>query len=258
MDPYLEDSVYWWGVHAKLIGGLHDALNRALPPGYFADIDEHVWLQAGDNEERMLLGKPDTFVTYSNGAQSRKKRGSAAVAVLEPTVRSVLPKGRRHKQKFVKIVAPDHATVVTVIEVLSPANKGSSRAQYLAKRDEYFGAQTNLVEIDLLRDGERMPMGRPSAPGGDYYIFVARAEEFPKACVWQFTVRDAIPPVPVPLKSADGDVVIELQRLFTQIYDLSRYAKRIDYSAPAVPPLRAMDAEWAADLLKSAARKRKK
>jgi hypothetical protein len=258
MDPYLESPVYWGGVHARLISSLDDALNRALPPGYFADIDEHLWLQAKDNEERLLLGKPDTFVTYSNGAQRREKRGSAPVAVLEPTVRSVLPKGHRHKQKFVKIVAPDHATVVTVIEVLSPANKGGSRAQYLAKRDEYFGAQTNVVEIDLLRDGDRMPMGRPSAPGGDYYVFVARAQEFPKACVWQFTVRNAIPPVPVPLMPADGDVVIELQRLLTQIYDLSRYAKRIDYSVPPVPPLRAMDAEWAADLLKSAARRRKK
>ena len=41
--------------------------------------------------------------------------------------------------------------VVTVVELLSPANKRNSddREAYLAKRNEYLAIGTNLVEIDL-------------------------------------------------------------------------------------------------------------
>ena len=256
MDPYLESPMYWRGVHSKLIAAINTELNLTLPEGYFSEIEEHDWLQVEEKEDRELLGKPDVFLMRANGASRTGKRGGIAVA--EPTTHAVLPQGRRRTQKYVKIVARDNVTVVTVIEILSPANKSSGRATYLAKREEYFAARTNLVEIDLLRDGERMPMGRPSSPGGDYYVVVARSKDFPGVDVWQFTVRDPIPPIPVPLKERDGDVALRIQKLFDELYDVNRYAKRIDYSVPPVPPLRSTDAEWAAELLKKPARKKKK
>jgi hypothetical protein len=255
MDPYLESPVYWGGFHAKLIAALSTALNGTLPAGYYAEIDEHVWLQADAPDDRRLLGKPDTFVTAANGTAA-----GGRVALAEPTAHVTLPRGRRKAQKYVKIVGPDRATVVTVIEVLSPSNKetGPDRVKYLGKRDEYFGAATNLVEIDLLRDGERMPMGKPSPPGADYYIFVLRGACYPEADVWGFTVRNPVPSIPVPLKQKDGSVPAHLQRLLDEIYDTSRYAARIDYAQPPVPALREPDAEWAADLTKKAVRRKKK
>jgi hypothetical protein len=202
--------MYWGGVHAKLVGAIDTDLNRTLPEDYFADIDEHCWLQAEET------------------------------------------------QKYVKIVAPDNVSVVTAIEVLSPANKSSGRVAYLAKREEYFAARINLVEIDLFETVSGCQMGRPSSPGGDYYVLVSRSKEFPGVDVWQFTVRDPIPPIPVPLKERDGDVALRIQKLFEELYDINRYAKRIDYSVPPVPPLRSTDAAWAAELLKKPARKKKK
>lgn len=246
MDPYLESPAYWGGLHSKLIVAMNDALNRTLPEGYYAEVDEHVWLQIDPSEDRRLLGKPDVFITDKNGTSGRHR----GVVLIRPTVHAVLPKGRRKTHRFVKVIAPDGTTVVTVIEFLCPSNKAADRSKYLGKREEYFGARVNLVEIDLLRDGERMPMGKPSAPGGDYYVFVARSREYPEVDVWQFTVRGSIPPVPIPLKADDDDLPVDLQGLFTEIYDRNRYRKRIDYSAPPVPPLRHPDAEWAADLLK--------
>jgi hypothetical protein len=257
MDPYLEDPLYWGGLHAKLIGALDTALNRLLPDGYFADIDEHVWLQAEDPDDRLLLGRPDNYVTRPDGAGGRRPR-NGGVAVAEPTTEAVLPIARRETQKYVKIVGPDRSTVVTVVEILSPSNKASDRAKYLAKREEYIASRTNLVELDLLRDGMRMPMGRPSSPGGDYYIFVARSAAYPAVQVWQFTVRDAIPNFPIPLRPEDEDVPVPFQSLFEETYETKRYSKRIDYSVPPVPPLRPTDAAWAADLLKKAAKRKKK
>lgn len=256
MDPYLENPVYWGGVHSRLIASISTSLNRDLPEGYFAEIEEHIWLQTEEpDEEREILGKPDVFLTHRNG-KTKDDRG--AVAVAEPTVQALLPQVRRKTQKFVKVVAPDHFTVVTAIEILSPSNKASGRAKYLAKREEYFASRTNLVELDLLRDGERMPMGRPSAPGGDYYFFVSKSAQFPAVQVWQFSVREKMPPIPIPLAEGDGDVPLKLQPVCEELYDENRYHQRIDYSLPPVPPLRSLDAEWAADLLKKSARKRKK
>ena len=51
--------------------------------------------------------------------------------------------------------------VVTVIEILSPSNKrGQGREKYLAKRQKIFASQTNLVEINLLREGLPMPLAQ--------------------------------------------------------------------------------------------------
>lgn len=52
--------------------------------------------------------------------------------------------------------------IVTAIEVLCPENKrsGDGRSAYLDKRDRYLASVANVVEIDLLRDGERtLPIG---------------------------------------------------------------------------------------------------
>jgi len=257
MDPYLEESAFWGGLHSRLIASLDGTLNRLLPKGYFADVDEHVWLQAEELDERRLIGRPDNFVTHTNGSRGHRRQ-DGGVAVAEPTTEAVLPAQKTETQKYVKVIGPDRSTVVSVIEILSPSNKGSDRTRYLAKREEYIAVRTNLVEIDLLRDGQRMPMGRPSSPGGDYYYFVSRGAAYPKVQIWRFTVRDRMPNFPLPLLEQDGDLAIPFQSLFDTTYDTKRYSARIDYSLPPVPPLRSLDAEWAADLLKKAARKRKK
>ena len=67
--------------------------------------------------------------------------------------------------------------VVTVIEVLSPANKrpGRGREAYLQKRDLVLGSYTHLVESDLLRSGAAMPMAGAGA-ASNYRIVVSRQE----------------------------------------------------------------------------------
>ena len=65
--------------------------------------------------------------------------------------------------------------VVTIVEVLSPANKraGRGRDAYLQKRERVLGSSTHLVEIDLLRTGEPMPMAG-ALRDLDYRIVVSR------------------------------------------------------------------------------------
>ena len=49
------------------------------------------------------------------------------------------------------------AALVTLIEIASPSNKrpGPDRRSYEAKQQDILQSDTSLVEIDLLRSGER-------------------------------------------------------------------------------------------------------
>lgn len=66
------------------------------------------------------------------------------------------------RENFVEIYesAPNQR-LVACIELLSPANKrprSKGRKLYLRKRQSLMLGDVNLIEIDLLRGGERMPM----------------------------------------------------------------------------------------------------
>jgi hypothetical protein len=178
----------------------------------------------------------------------------------EPTARTRLPSPKQVRRKrYIRLVDAADNRVVTVIELLSPKEKlhTKDRRRYLAKRDEYLAAGTNLVEIDLLRTGHRVPLGRPEPPAADYYVLVSREDTYPTAEVWGFNVQEPIPVFPVPLKPDADPIPLDLRACLDAGYDDARYGTRIDYAKPPDPPLRRPDAEWAAKLLSKPARKAK-
>ena len=256
MDPYLEDPTGWGGVHLALIVAIQAELNRVLPAGFVAKIDEYVWVRDTD-EDRSLLGKPDAFVPQAR----RPGRGGTAVArpVTAPTVRGSLPNSRKRKNRVVQVVTARGHSVLTAVEVLSPSNKdsGEDRDLYVQKRRGYL-ASVNLVEIDLLRSGNRLPMGRPTPPTSDYYVFSCRKDEYPATAVWAFTVRDELPVIPIPISAEYPDAPLDLLAALDRVYDEGRYAESVEYDSPPTPPLRPTDAVWAAEFLKKPAKKKKK
>ena len=252
MDPYLEAPAFWSGFHARYVVALSAALTHVLPRGYYADVEQHVWLQGADPDEREPFAVPDNYVADRNGTDHANGGGVATLTATAVNTEVTLPKPARRKgSKFVEIVDQPGNRVVTVIEILSPSNKdaGDDRDAFLRKRSEYLLTNTNLVEIDLLLDGERLPMGKPKPPRADYYALVSRADRFPKASVWAFTVRDPLPNLPIPLKPADGEVVLSLRGCLDRAYDDAGYQNRFDYTKPPAVALRADDAAWAAELL---------
>ena len=251
MDPYLEGRL-WPEVHASLIYTIKSALAASLPDGYFVETHEYVWLCAEPPEKRRRGGSPDVFLANGTLTGHPSSATTVAVAAAEPTVRVTLSSAAAvEKKRYLRVVDADNDRVVTVIELLSPSDKlpRDDRVRYLAKRDEYLGGRANLVEFDLLRKGRRLPMGEPEPPDADYYIVVTRAAEYPVAGVWAFTVHDRIPVIPVPLDPDQAAVPLDLRACLDKAYDDARLAKRIEYSAPATPALRAPDAAWAAGFL---------
>jgi hypothetical protein len=143
--------------------------------------------------------------------------------------------------------------VVTVLEILSPANKrpGEGRDQYLRKRRVILSSLTNLVEIDLLRGGEAMPLKGCSAPS-DYQIMISRAAQRPRAVVLTFQVAQPIPAFALPLYPGDPEPLVDLNRTLHDLYDRRSYDLRLNYRYPAEPPLRDAAATWVDTLLREA------
>ena len=259
MDPYLEDPGFWQGFHTSMQSAMRAQLTPQLPPGFYADIEQHVWFREDGPREGPTLARPDLYVLEGpDDPKARRRSGRSSVAVAEPTARLIQPKLIREVGRHaIRIRDGRGGRVVTTIELLSPSNKdpGDELDRYLLKRSEFLANDTSLVEIDLIRRGQRLPF--VDVPAGDYYVYVTDAARYSEVLVWAFTVRDPIPPVPVPLPSPHPPVTLSLRQCIDRVYVEANYGPRIDYGQPVKPALRPADAEWAADLLKKHARKRK-
>ena len=120
------------------------------------------------------------------------------------------------------------------------------------KRQQLLSSEANLVEIDLLRRGARLPV-IGSLPPADYYAIVSREDRRPTAEIYAWTLRQRLPAIPIPLAGDDPDVLLDLQAIFNTRYDRAGYAYSLDYRLPIEPPLSETDAGWARELLEAAA-----
>ena len=249
MDPYLESSMHWGSVHDRVIAAIEAQFNRNLPAGYVAELDQYVWLTGDTPDERELLGRPDAFVLHEDNFPLADSSVSTTI-VVEPMLKTTLPKSKKLKRNYVKITSANGAEVLAVVELLSPSNKqpGPDRMAYLAKRGEYRAAGVNLIEIDLLRAGDRLPMGRPQPPVTDYYLLRCTRDEPSRASIWAFGVRETIPVIAVPFRAGIAPVALDLRACLDRAYDDGRYRDKLNYSGPCDPALRREDAEWASGL----------
>lgn len=110
-----------------------------------------------------------------------------------------LPKPVEARTPVVEIRDRENQQLITAIEVLSPVNKRASGIQpYREKRDLPHEDGAHLLEIDLLRPGERPLNYYPTLPRqAHYFVMFQRGERY-RTEVWAMTVRDKLPIVPVP------------------------------------------------------------
>jgi hypothetical protein len=151
----------------------------------------------------------------------------------------------RVPQVSVEIHDTTQRRLVTAIEVLSPVNKrGQGRAEYLRKRRGIMLSDAHLIEIDLLRQGRRVPM-RQALPSVPYFVLVGRAENRPILDVWPIALDQPLPIIPIPLLPGDADTFLDLQQAFTTVYDLVGYDLIVDYQRPPEVSLPPEIAAWA-------------
>jgi hypothetical protein len=247
MDPYIEASGAWPTFHHALITACHDWLNERLPRGYLATIDERVRLVSTD-EERRWSGTPDVAVAQRLAPSPRKPRAGGTVATLEPETVTLPAEYIQSREGYVQIVQFPNRELVTTLEVLSPANKNEPhRGDYLSKRRALLHGGTNLVEIDLLIRGRRLEP-EDAMPADDYCAIVSRAERLPLCDVYHWSIRRPLPVIPVPLKPRDGEVPLELARIFDQTYERGKYRDLLEYDRPLPQDIRDADRSWAAEI----------
>jgi hypothetical protein len=146
--------------------------------------------------------------------------------------------------------------VITVIELLSSANKitGEGQDLYLRKQRELRQGGVSLVEIDLLRAGRRVliiaPERIPPSHRSTYQVCVLRGWRTDVVEVYRVPLQEPLSVIGIPLREADGDAPLALQSVIEQCYENGAYDD-IDYSAEPEPPLALADATWADELLRS-------
>ena len=249
IDPYLEAQGRWPGFHTALMTHCSEVLNRDLPEGYVAQIDERISLVSFDNPATERI--PDVLVMRADdGPSSSRDVESPAVGVLEPTTMQLVKRVVEVRECWVEIYHLPEMELVTVVEILSPSNKvGTGRGDYLAKRDALIDQPVNLVEIDLLLSGSRLPM-KPQLPTGVCCAIVARPEHRPDAQVFAWGIRHPLRRLPLPLRAPDADVPLDLAEIYHMTYDRGGYGRVVRYGTPLPTslPIAADDRGWAESL----------
>lgn len=236
MDPYLEHPGSWPNVHHRLITAIADALAPQLLPKYQVLIEERVYQTLG--ADSILVGIPDAVVQRTPSVPESTVMSSSVAAppVVQPLT-VTLPMPERVRQGHLEIRDIATSEVVTVVEVLSPANKrpGDGRTQYEHKRLTILASSSHLVEIDLLRQWEPMPTLSHNIRS-NYRILVSQSDRRPQADLYAFSLSDPIPSFSLPLRAADAAPLVNLQELLNGIYERSGYEFVIDYRRDPVPP----------------------
>jgi hypothetical protein len=249
MDPYLEGSE-WTSVHTELSSEIARQLAPKLRPKYIVratrrfvtDMPAVVTIAAGDVY-------PD--VSVFGGSTIREPAPSLTTTTAVPLeMATVMP--ARIPLITIEIRDVTNRELVTAIELLSPVNKhGRGYREYLEKRQRLLSSTTHLLEIDLLRNGRRVPMQQP-LPAAPYFVFLSRAEKRPILEVWPIQLNEKLPTVPIPLLSGDADASLDLQLALDTIYDALGYDLSVDYASPPDIPLKGEWAIWAAERLNTA------
>lgn len=251
MNPFLER--HWSDVHSNLISYVRDAIAESLPAELKARSKERVTLHDAEEKDIHLRADVAVVESWKSGVppqwEPEAKREDGIVATAP---RIVLVS--EETERWIEI-SDANGKLVTVIEVLSPAKKGTNRQDYIERRNTYVNARVNLVEIDLLRGGRHSLVVPSSALGktaGTHYVTcVYRAPSTTQLEVYETSLREPLPNISIPLRTHDADVVLALQPLVNRCHRMGAYWSA-DYRNVPEPELPGDDAAWVNEQIREA------
>ena len=262
MDPYLEAPHLWPDLNDALAAEIRNHLNATLPAPYYAQLEMRPEVGIVDGAEKPRRIGPDVAVARSPSSAGPTEK----TAVLEGARNKTSPSKKlsfasepaRHAYVEVRDASAGHA-LVTLIEIASPANKrqGRDRRLYLQKQQQVLDSDASLIELDLLRTGDRL-LANPAleeavdrlAPRPDYLVLISRAWERLGAGLdyelFPILLNELLPCIPVPLREGQEETPLDLQYAFQRAYDGGPYRRgAVDYDKPPQPPLAGEWAAWA-------------
>ncbi len=250
MDPYLETPALWQDFQNDLASAIREQLTPHLRPRYQARLTPRFSYESIKiGERRAALPDIGILETPFSGVAS-----SSAVLIAPPPYHSRVEFEIPVQLQSIEIRAVDDIRLVTSLELLSPVNKRPGHDAYKAyreKRRRFLRRDVHLLEIDLLRGGERIPLHDP-LPSASYFVFLSRFNEHPRVGVWPIQLQERIPIIPIPLLAPDRDVPLDLNIAIAETYERAAYDLAIDYREPPPPPaLSEAEAKWLDEFLRA-------
>jgi hypothetical protein len=215
MDPFLEDEKLWPSFQHQLVNCLYQILLPGLVDRYRARVGQRHY--------------------------------ATEQALFTSVVRE------EHHEEYIEIRQRTDGRLVTLVDVVSPANKTSTqgRQSYLEKRREGRSAGSNLVEIDLVLQGQPMlDYSRDGLPDWDYAVTVTRSTQPERYEIYTATLQKRLPRFRLPLAADDRDTVLDLHAACARAYDQGNFAAKIDYQRDPVTALSDDDRQWLNEHLK--------
>lgn len=216
MDPYLEDERLWPAFHHQMVSCLYQTL---------------------------LAGQVDRY-----RARVAQRHYVTEQALFTSIIRE------EHHEDYIEIRQRSDGRLVSMLEVVSPANKvtAQGRSAYLDKRREGRSAGANLVEIDLVLQGlPTLEYSRDGLPEWDYAVTVTRCTQPDRYEIYTATLQKRLPRFRLPLATDDRDTVVDLHTAFTRCYDQSGFASKIDYRRDPATKLSDERRQWLRELLEA-------
>lgn len=215
MDPYLEDEKRWPAFQPLVVHALYQMLLPGLMDRYRARVGEREYT----SEEALFT--------------------------------SIIRE--EHKEAFIEVRQRADGRLITLIEAISPANKITSEGKrlYLERREEVKKMNANVVEIDLVLQGQTLiDYAKDASPSWDFAVVVTRWTHPDRYEIYSATLSKRLPRFRVPLASDDRDTVLDLQAAVARAYDQGDFFKLIDYARDPATRLTDENRRWLSDRLK--------
>jgi hypothetical protein len=217
MDPYLENAKLWPAFQHQLLACLYQILLPGLVDRYRARVGTRAYV--------------------------------SEMALFTSVIRE------QYAEEFIEIRNRSDGKLVTLLEVVSPANKTTpaGRQAYLDARQSAIHQRAGIVEIDLVMQGKpTLTYSRDGLPEYDYAVTVTRANSPDRYEIYTATLQKRLPKFKLPLAADDRDALLDLQAAFARAYDLGTFANQINYKTSPPPDVPLTDAHktWAEELLK--------
>lgn len=218
MHPGLEEPDRFHDFHTSIIVDIRYALAPALPITYEISVEKTLSLFDDFGERKDYV--PDARIDVVETSLS-----SAATVTTTEFEPNFLLESPAKPQRFLAIYDGE-GTLVTTIEILSPANKKGIGFEEFSRKQRHLASQgINLVEIDLLRKGSRRWTGN-RASNVDY-LFTVQREAASSVEAWSASVGEELPKIPVPLRYGDGQVPLSLEEVVTAYLQKSGLGRRL-------------------------------
>lgn len=244
MDPFLEGHL-WPDVHHRLATQISRQLMPQLRPRYVSRIESYL-VEDKQSEAEIGILYPDVEIVTTPiwPFAPTQSTGSTITQPLPAPLTLPLYESLLVRIPTVQIRDAAQNELIAVVEILSPVNKREpGLSKYRQKRSRLHRGHVHIIEIDLLRRGDR-PVQHPRLPQIPYLVTLTRAGQA-TIDVWPISLNMPLPTIPIPLRHPDSDISLNLQFALNTIYEEAAYDLSVNYhTAPPPPPFTNEEQVW--------------